>query len=127
MEYNQLLSSVKQLNFIENEQMADAAIKATFGILVSSIPENSARELTRSLPDPLTFEKLRSHQESTNDVSPRDHIQQIATQFNLPENQAEELVSRVFSAARSGSSEQQSNWEQKLPGEWSSFVKKFDR
>ena len=43
MEYDQLLQAAKRFNFIGNdEQQADAAVKATMGILASRMSEEDA-------------------------------------------------------------------------------------
>lgn len=124
MEYNQLIQSVKKFNFIGNdEQQADAAVKATMGIIASRMKEEDAREFENSLPEPLSLEKLRSHQDNQNQESPQEHFQVIATQFNINEEEAQRMVKDVLHTAKEGLSEEQfKSWKQKLPTEWSSFM-----
>lgn len=124
MEYNQLTQAVKKFNFIGNdEQQADAAVKATMGIIASRMTEEDAREFANSLPEPLSLEKLRSHQDYQNQVSPQEHFQVIATQFNINEEEAQRMVKDVLHTAKEGISEEQFNtWKQKLPADWSSFM-----
>lgn len=124
MEYNQLTQSVKKFNFIGNdEQQADAAVKATMGIIASRMTEEDAREFANSLPEPLTLEKLRSHQDYQNQVSPQEHFKVVATQFNINEEEAQRMVKDVLHTAKEGLSQDQFNsWKQKLPADWSSFM-----
>lgn len=125
MEYNQLIESARKLNFIGNEERADAAVKATLGILASSMKEEDAKEFTSYFPEPLTFEKLRSHQVNENMVSPEEHIQEIATQFNFNPDEARQLVRNVISTTKENLSEEQlKSWEQKLPKGWDSFIER---
>jgi uncharacterized protein (DUF2267 family) len=124
MEYNQLIQTAKKFNFIgENEQQANAAVKATMGIIASRMSEDDARDFANSLPEPLTLEKLRSHQEYENDVNPSEHFKVIATQFNINEEEAQRMVKDVLHTATENLSEEQFNsWKQKLPQDWSSFM-----
>lgn len=124
MEYNQLIQTAKKFNFIgENEQQADAAVKATMGIIASRMSEENAKDFANSLPEPLTLEKLRSHQENENELSPNEHFKVIATQFNINEEEAQRMVKDVLHTATEDLSEEQFNsWKQKLPQDWSSFM-----
>lgn len=123
MEYNELMQSVKKFNFIQNEDQADAAVKATMGIVASSMSEEDAKEFVNYLPEPLTLDRLRNHQVYQNKVSPKDHIQIVATQFNIDEGEAQKLVENVLSSTKQGlSDEQVKTWKQKMPKDWSSFL-----
>lgn len=124
MEYNELIQSVSKFNFIgEDEQKADAAVKATMGIISSRMSEEDAKDFTNSLPEPLTLDKLRSHQKYNNNVSPEEHIKVIASQFNTNEEEAQRMVIEVLHTASQGLNQEQFNsWKQKLPGDWSSFI-----
>lgn len=124
MEYDHLLQAAKKFSFIGNdEQQADAAVKAAMGILASRMTEEDAKEFANYLPEPLTLDKLRGHQRYQNQVSPKDHFQVLATQFNIDAEEAERMVKDVLQTAKESLSEGQYNsWKQKLPGEWNSFM-----
>lgn len=96
MDYNKLLQSIQNLEFVNDSDTADAAIKATFGKITSILDEDAARRFTNSLPDPLTYEKLRSHQEKTLQKSGEELIQEMCTEFKLSKEDAEKLVKTVF-------------------------------
>ncbi|WMJ75117.1 DUF2267 domain-containing protein [Cytophagaceae bacterium ABcell3] len=100
MEYNQLLESVKSLEFVQNDELADAAIKATLGKVVSSMDEDGAKKFTSSLSEPLSYERLRSHQASTTNLRGQELILEIAAQFNLDQSDAERLVMCIFRNAK---------------------------
>lgn len=126
MEYNELMQSVRKFNFIGNEERADAAVKATMGIVASNMSEEDAKEFVNYLPEPLTLDRLRNHQVYQNKVSPKDHIQIVATQFNIAEGEAQKLVENVLSATKQGlSQEQVKTWKQKMPEDWSAFLDKL--
>lgn len=124
MEYNQLVQSLNQLDFVDNPEVADAAIKATFGIMVSRMEEEDAKTFTNLLPEPLTFEKLRSHQAKKLKINRDEFIQEIGAQFKLNSDEAENLVKTVIKTAKENlSNDQVKTWEEKLPKEWKPLVK----
>lgn len=124
MEYDQLIQSVKKFTFIGgNEERADAAVKASMGLLASRMSEQDAKEFANYLPEPLTLNTLRSHQQNPNRESLRDYFQIIATQFNTDAAEAQSMVEAVLHAAKESLSPQQFNsWKQKLPAEWARFL-----
>jgi hypothetical protein len=52
-----------KLDFISDEPMGDAVVKAVMGILASSLEQGLAHALAESLPEPLTYERLRGHRQ----------------------------------------------------------------
>lgn len=54
MEYEDFIRAVSELDFIQDEEEADSAVKAALGILASRLDEEEARKLTEYLPNPLT-------------------------------------------------------------------------
>ncbi|EMR01387.1 DUF2267 domain-containing protein [Cesiribacter andamanensis] len=128
MEYSQLLQSVQKLNFIKDKQMADEAIKCTLSNAISGLPEEDAREFVAPLPDPISYNDLQERQDEPESVSPQEHLQQLSSQLEVDQQQAEELVRNVFSLPlRSFEEEQREAWLKRLDKEWASFVRKFDR
>lgn len=123
MEYQELIQSIADLDFIENEETADAAIKAAFGIIVSMMGKEDARAFTQDLPDLLTLEKLRSHQVREVKVTPEQYIEEIATQFNLNEDDAREVVHTILHTTKQNlADEKVEEWKEKLPDQWVSFI-----
>jgi uncharacterized protein (DUF2267 family) len=76
--------------------MADSVIKAVLGIFASRLHEEQAQHFTERLPDPLTFERLHSHQVRPITISFDQYVTEIAQQFNLNNNQARLLISEVL-------------------------------
>ena len=125
MEYTNLTESVKSLDFIGEHELADAAVKAVFGVMASRMGEQEAREFTQILPEPLSFDKLRSHQEQTLQVDPDEYIEVIANQFNFNREQAENLVRNLLNMTKANLPDDKvESWENKLPGPWASLVEK---
>lgn len=124
MEYDQLIQSVRRFAFIGNdEERADAAVKATMGILASRMSEQDAKEFANYLPEPLTLNTIRSHQQNPNRESLPDFFQIIAHQFNTDAAQAQSMVEAVLHTAKESLSPQQFNsWKRKLPAEWARFL-----
>jgi len=123
MEYNNLIEPINNLDFVESRDQADAAIKATLGRLVSAMDEQGAKEITGYLPKPLTYDKLRSHQENPINIDRNEFIAEISNEFNLDNEKGEKLVKCVFQATRDNLSEDQANkLKQKMPKELSSLI-----
>jgi len=119
MEYEDFIRAVGELDFIQDEDEADSAVKAALGILASRLDEEEARKLTEYLPNPLTYEKLRGHQLSDLDISAEEFISEIADQFGINEDQAHELVSTVLQVAKEAIGyETIVELEQHLPEDW---------
>ncbi len=93
MRYEIMLNRVRrELEFVPGREMADAALKAIWGIIVSSLDEPLAQRVTHELPEPLTLERLRGHQQRPVAPSCEELIAEIRTQFSLTHEQADELV-----------------------------------
>jgi uncharacterized protein (DUF2267 family) len=98
MNYKEMIHRVEDLGFIRDRETADAACKAVWGILASSVDEETAEEIASELPDPLTKAKLRSHQARRMSIDSEHFIREIGTQFHLQEDQARQLVETVILA-----------------------------
>lgn len=96
VKYDRFLQEVKSLDFIRNQEMADAAVKAVLGMLASSMNENHARRFTNNLPDPLTYERLVGHQAKPIAPSLGQVIGEISTIFRIDYDQAHRLIDTVF-------------------------------
>lgn len=125
MEYQKLIDEVKNLDFVESADMADAAIKAVFGILARNLPEAHAQLLTAKLPAPLTLETLRSHQKRPEWVSFDEHVTVLAGQFKQSNDQARTLISTVLRIAKDAVDRKTiDELREYLPPEWGEVVQK---
>lgn len=119
MNYQEFIQPVQRLAFITSPERADAATKAVLGILASRIEEDTARKLTERLPEPLTLDTLRSHQERPNDTSAEDYVATVATHFSIDEDQASQLIDTVLDCARQSMGEDRTHEIQSaLPADW---------
>jgi uncharacterized protein (DUF2267 family) len=98
MDYEEIVDRVAELDFIADRNTADAAVKAVWGVIASAVDEDTAREITDELPDPLTIERLRSHQVRDLRITSEAFIQEISTQFRLTPEQSSQLIERVIEA-----------------------------
>ncbi len=96
MDYQTLIREVRTLDFIKDDEMADAFIKAVLGILASELEVEPAHQMTDQLPEPLTFERLRSHQARPLNISFQESIAEISHQFNIRPDLAQKAVKRVY-------------------------------
>lgn len=123
MEYEDFIDDVSDLDFIQDRDIADAAVKAVLGILASRVKESEAKKLTEDLPDPLTLERLRGHQRRVTPISAEQFVDEIGAQFSLNRDQARELVNTVLHTAKDAVAEETiSELEEKLPSDWAGMV-----
>lgn len=121
--YEDFLDAVENLDFIEDTDTADAAVKAVLGIMASRVDEKTARKLTDNLPAPLTFEKLRGHQVRPVQLSVRDYVAEIASEFNLTQDQARILIDTVLRTTKEHIGEEVVRQvEVGMPFRWAVFV-----
>ncbi|HAR63671.1 MAG: DUF2267 domain-containing protein [Candidatus Margulisiibacteriota bacterium] len=120
MDYQEFIREVESLDFIKDQETADAAIKASLGILVSRIPEPQAKKLAEELPDPLTYEKLRSHQKGIQlSISVDETVAELSKQFGFNNIQSRQLLNIVFGAAKDAVGDDTiDDIEEKLPDDW---------
>jgi uncharacterized protein (DUF2267 family) len=100
MEYREILDEIKKCDFIPDDETAAAAEKAVLGILASSLEEEEARNLTRYLPEPLTLERLRGHQERRLDITLPQFVAVMGEQLNLSEREACLLILTVLNTVK---------------------------
>ncbi len=122
--YAELIEEAQSHDFINDYETADAAVKATFGIMVSRMEtDDDARDFIKFLPEPLDFAELRSHQVRPTEVSPDQYINVIARQFKFTMEQSEQLVKGLLHRVKENIREENIEyWESKLPAEWQKLV-----
>ncbi len=100
MEYKEMIAEIRKLDYIKDDATADAAIKAVLGILVSNLDMQKAGEFLEDMPKPLTMEKMRGRRQRPLKISTAEYVREVSEQFNLPEAQSCELVSKVLHMAK---------------------------
>lgn len=109
---------IEPIDFVEDEEMAEEAIKAVLGILASRITEQEAREFTAELPGYLSYETLRGHQLTPTPTSPADTINIIADKFNIEKKQAHELIQKIIGVAKEQAAGEISHIAAEISEEW---------
>jgi uncharacterized protein (DUF2267 family) len=123
MEYRDLVSAVKEHQFIKDKATAEAAVKAVLGVLVSRLEEEVAREFAETLPKPLDFDTLRGRQVNVTEVSVQQYRDTIAEQFHLELDEAWQLVRTVMHIVRDGLSDEIiEDIQETLPSDWQRFL-----
>lgn len=118
--YQQFVDEVNRFEFIEDIEMADAVVKAVLGIVASRMEEGPAREFIVKLPEPLTIQKLRGHQVNITEISAGQYIDEIMEMFDLNEDQAMEVIKRVWHVTKQAVGEEvMHDVEDALPFDWS--------
>jgi uncharacterized protein (DUF2267 family) len=123
MEYRDLVSAVKELQFIKDKSTAEAAVKAVLGVLVSRLEEEVAKDFAETLPKPLDFDTLRGRQVNVTEVSVQQYRDTIAEQFHLELDEAWQLVRTVLHIVRDGLSDEIiEDIQETLPSDWQRFL-----
>ena len=123
MRYENLIDRVKKLDFVDRRGLADALLKAVLGILASRLSAPAAKSMTRVLPEPLTYAKLREAQDRRDRGSVEQCVQQVSRQFNLSRGEAERAVTTVLKAAKRGmDADLRQTILQDLPKDWRELI-----
>lgn len=123
MDYEEFLQDIESLDFVKDEDTADAAIKAVLGMMSSSLQEADAKKITAALPEPLNISKLRGHQAYPTPLSFEDGVRQIAQQFHMDETHAGTLVNAILRSTRAAlGGEKLGQAEDILSESWSSAI-----
>lgn len=121
MEYEQFVEEVKKLDFVENEEMADAAIKGVIGRLASRLQEPEAHKFSEELPEPLSYEKLRGMQAYPTNISAEQYVEDVRQQFRISHENAEILVKTILHLTKEAIGEDTlKEVEKDLPSDWKS-------
>ena len=123
MQYEQFKQSVRDLDFIGDEQTADAAVKAVLGVLVSRLDEDEAQRVTDHLPEPLTIDTLRGHQATPTTTPAPDYFNVIADQFHIDTNQASDVIARILRLTHDSlPDDERRRMIEHLPEDWRALV-----
>jgi uncharacterized protein (DUF2267 family) len=114
---------LRKLDFVDRRGLADALLKAVLGILASRLSAPAAKKLTRILPEPLNYAKLRDSQDRRDRGSAEQCFQQVSRQFNLNRDEAEAAVKTVLKAAKRGmDTDLQQRILRDLPRDWRDLI-----
>jgi uncharacterized protein (DUF2267 family) len=123
MEYERLLENVEKLDFIPDRETAEAAIKAVLGTLASRMKDVQAHRFADTLPEPLTYNKLRGHQINITSISLEQFVRSLGSQFKLNIEQTQTLIRTIFRITKESTPRDSvQEWEQGLPEEWKAVV-----
>lgn len=121
MKYAEILNVASEIT--HDAEVADAGVKAVLGIIASHVPEHRARELAKTLPAPLTLEKLRGHQRRKPAPSHFEEcVTLVANQLALENEAARWLVQRVIHKAVAP--DELDKLLTDLPGDWRPALKR---
>jgi uncharacterized protein (DUF2267 family) len=123
MDYHDFIDEVEELDFINDRDDAEAAVKAVLGTMVSHIEENLARRIASRLPEPLTFQKLRGHHPRVAPISADQFISEISANFNLDRDEARNVIDAVLHVAKAILGDEEfETIREKMPGDWADFL-----
>jgi uncharacterized protein (DUF2267 family) len=124
MEYEDFIREVLALEFIEDAETADSAVKTVLRILTSRLDEPVARDFTDKLPPRLSFDSLHVTRGPAVLISLDEAVTKIAAQFKLEIGQSARLIGTVLDAVkRAVGSEGVRDLEQHLPSDWVSMIR----
>lgn len=123
MEYEKFIQAAQSLPFIQDQTTADAAVKAVLGILASKLHEPEARDFTADLPEPLSYDRLHSHQARRLPISVAEFVEVISHQFQLDPEQSRQLIITTLEVTKSALEEETiQEVVRDLPAGWSQLI-----
>ncbi|MHB9028505.1 MAG: DUF2267 domain-containing protein [Candidatus Latescibacterota bacterium] len=125
MDYDSFLREVMHLDFIDDGETADAAVKTILRILTSRLDEPVARNITEKLPPQLSYDNLHAKHGSAVLISLDEAVTKIAAQFRLEIGQSARLIGTVLDTVNQAIGiEGTRELEQHLPSDWVSMLRK---
>lgn len=123
MDYQHVKNRLTQIHGIEDDQTADAVVKSVLGHLVSRVDEEEARKIGEHLPQELSLENLRGHQQHVTSITADQFVADVADQFNVPGSTAKEAIHVVLGAAKEDFPEEhKQELKTKLPQDWQALI-----
>lgn len=124
MDYKEMIGRVRRLDFIKNEQKADAAVKAILGILAGRLNEEHARKITEKFGGRIIPNRAGNGQKRSETISFSEYIAEIRSQFNISVHQARVLVRNVLYFANEASGDGMLvEIGKSLPLDWSEAIR----
>ncbi len=125
MDYQEMIRRVRKLDFIRDEQTADAAVKKLYGILAGRVNGEQVRTGAGKFPEPFVLENGNGDQKRTVSVSVAEHLAQSRAQFDISIYQARTLLRNVlyYTKEVSGAAVL-SEIGKSLPNDWAEAIQK---
>lgn len=126
--YEQFVDTAWNMGFFDDIEEAESAVKMVLGIAASRLQEKPARALTDELPDPLTYEKLRSHQATPTEISAAQYVEDVAREFGVSDQDAREIIQTIWSQAlNSMSDDKVGQIVRGFPSDWRALLEPAHR
>lgn len=100
MKYEEFVQEVLKLEFMQDEAMAERAIKTVLGVLASKLEKPQAIRLTENLPQPINLDELLNHHIHSLPIPIEEAIEAIGAHLKLDREQASILVNTVLHLAK---------------------------
>ncbi|MFA5517361.1 MAG: DUF2267 domain-containing protein [Desulfuromonadales bacterium] len=125
LDFSQFVNAASGLSFIQDKELAEAAVKAVIGILASRLEEPEAQRLVATLPDPLSLENLRGHQAKVTDLSVDNYYGSLASQFDITAEQAQVLAVTILRLVKEAlDTDGMRQIERSLPEDWTALIER---
>ena len=109
MDYSEITRRVRKLDFIGNDQAANAAVKTVLDGLACRLNDEQAHTLADKFPGHVDLEKCGSESKKIETLSVADYIAGISTQFKISVYQAVRSYA-MFCISQKKRSEPMSYW-----------------
>lgn len=124
MEYSDFIRDVMELDSLDDEETAGAAVKMVLSILTSRMEAHMAHTLTEHLPPQLSYENLHAHHGPVVIISVVEMVTRIAARFRLSHDQATALVNRVIRDVRDAvGMDIIEEMVRTMPGDWATLLR----
>ncbi len=123
MQYATLISEVRGLPFIGDDEAADAAIKSVLGHIAGRMSARDAEHMTARLPPELSYRTLRGRQKRPTAISAERFLIDLGEQFFIGRDQALLLVDTLIHVLKHHIGPHALiEWEDALPDDWADMV-----
>ncbi len=119
MQYQEFIQRARELDFIEDDTTADAAVKAVLGIMATTLDQTHAQRVAQALPEPLSLWRLRGHQQREHTIPLNEAIDVVAGQFRFSHEESDQLFHEIIACTREALPEEiVLEAQQNLPEDW---------
>jgi uncharacterized protein (DUF2267 family) len=123
MDYDEIIRRVRRLDFIKNDETANAAVKAVHGILVSRLSEEQTRQFAEKFPEHLSLETLEGDPKRMETISVTEYTARICAQFKISVYQARTLMRTVLYFTKEAAGDNvMLDFKKSLPVDWADAI-----
>ena len=123
MGYHEIIRRVRRLDFIRNDQTADAAVKSILNVLADSLNYEQRRLFAEKFPELQSLDRFGEDKPKSQSIPVSEYTAGICAQFNITLHQSRTLLRNVLYFTREASGANAIHDVMKsLPNDWSEAI-----